>query len=72
MPFDFLSDEWVAEARKIRAGYKSLTAPVTNQVRINLVVTEVPQSGQIDAHVDTYREASPTSSVATPTTPISR
>ena len=55
MPFDFLSDEWVAEARKIRAGYKSLTAPVTNPVRINLVVTEVPQSGQIDAHVDTSR-----------------
>ena len=53
MPFDFLSDEWVAEARQIRAQYKNLAAPIVNPVRINLVVTEVPHSGQIDAHVDT-------------------
>jgi len=53
MPYDFLSDEWVAEARKIRAEFKHLMPPVTNPVRINLVVTEVPNSGSIDAHVDT-------------------
>jgi putative sterol carrier protein len=53
MPYDFLSDEWVAEARKIRAKFKHLMPPVTNPVRINLVVTEVPNSGSIDAHVDT-------------------
>lgn len=53
MPYDFLSDQWLAEARKIRAEYKSLAAPATNPVRINLVVTEVPDSGSMDAHLDT-------------------
>jgi putative sterol carrier protein len=53
MPYDFLSEQWLSEARKIRAEYKSLAAPVTNPVRINLVVTEVPDSGSIDAHLDT-------------------
>ena len=53
MPFEFLSDEWVAEARKIRAEYKGVTTPIANPVRINLIVTEVPKSGQIDAYMDT-------------------
>ncbi len=53
MAYEFLSDEWIAEARKIRAEFKDLAAPVTNPVRINLVITEVPDGGQMDAHVDT-------------------
>jgi putative sterol carrier protein len=53
MPYDFLSEEWLAEARRIRGEYKGLAAPNANPVRINLVVTEVPERGQIDAHVDT-------------------
>jgi putative sterol carrier protein len=53
MPYDFLSEEWLSEARKIRAEYKSLAAPTADPVRINLVVTEVPDSGSIDAHLDT-------------------
>ena len=53
MPYEFLSDEWLAEARKIRAEYKSLTAPAANPVRMNLVVTDVPEGGQVDAHIDT-------------------
>jgi len=53
MPYDFLSDEWLAEARRIRGEYKGLATPNANPVRINLVVTEVPERGQIDAHVDT-------------------
>ncbi len=53
MPYEFLSDEWIAEARKIRAEFQGATAPITNPVRINLVITEVPSSGQMDAHVDT-------------------
>lgn len=53
MPFEFLSDEWVAEARKIRAEFKGIGAPVTNPIRINLIITEVPDSEPIDAHVDT-------------------
>jgi hypothetical protein len=53
MPYDFLSDEWLAEARRIRGEYKGLATPNANPVRINLVVTEVPDRGQVDAHVDT-------------------
>jgi putative sterol carrier protein len=53
MAYEFLSDEWIAEARKIRAEFKDLAVPATNPVRINLVITEVPDSGQMDAHVDT-------------------
>jgi putative sterol carrier protein len=53
MPYQFLSDEWVAEARKIRAEFKGASAPATNPLRINLVINEVPDAGSIDAHVDT-------------------
>ncbi len=53
MAYEFLSDEWIAEARKIRAEFQGKTAPITNPVRINLVITEVPTAGQMDAHVDT-------------------
>lgn len=53
MPFDFLSDEWVAEARKIRSEFKGLSATTVNRVRINLMITEVPGTGEMDAHVDT-------------------
>jgi hypothetical protein len=53
MAFDFLSDEWIAEARKIRAGFNDLSAPVANPVRINLVITDVPGTGEMDAHLDT-------------------
>jgi hypothetical protein len=53
MPYDFLSDEWLAEARRIRGEYKGLATPNANPVRINLVVTEVPDRGPVDAHVDT-------------------
>jgi hypothetical protein len=53
MPYDFLSDEWLAEARKIRGEYEGLSAPTANPVRMNLVVTDVPEGGQVDAHIDT-------------------
>jgi hypothetical protein len=49
----FLSDEWIAEARRIREEHEG-TVNVTHQVKMNLVVTEVPfGEGAIDAHVDT-------------------
>src|SRR5579875_3255391 len=45
---------WVAEARKIRAEYEGKGSPVPHQVRMNLVITEVPfGDGPIDAHMDT-------------------
>jgi putative sterol carrier protein len=55
VPYEFLSDEWIAEARKIRAEFKDVSAPVTNPVRMNLVITEVPEAGEMDAHIDTSK-----------------
>src|ERR1700733_11982325 len=50
----FLSDEWLEEARKIRADYAGKTPPIPHVVRMNLVVTNVPfGDGNIDAHMDT-------------------
>ena len=52
--YPFLSDEWLDEARKIRAEYEGKTAPVPHVVRMNLVVTAVPFSDEdILAHMDT-------------------
>ncbi|MCU1487436.1 MAG: hypothetical protein JWN67_4182 [Actinomycetia bacterium] len=50
----FLSPEWIDEARRIHDEYRGKTAPVSAEVRVNLVVTDVPfGSGSLDAHVDT-------------------
>jgi hypothetical protein len=52
----FLSDEWIDEARKIRADAEAdgSSPQVALSVRMNLVVTDVPfGSGSIDAHLDT-------------------
>src|SRR6185437_16152167 len=52
--YPFLSDEWLDEARRIRAEYEGKTAPVPHVVRMNLVVTAVPFSDDdILAHLDT-------------------
>ncbi len=53
MPFQFLTEEWVAEARRIRAEYPNLRAPAEHSLRMNLVVTEVPGGDSLDAHIDT-------------------
>ena len=54
MPYPFLSDEWLNEARTIRAEYQGKTPPVPHVVRMNLVVTQVPFSDEdILAHLDT-------------------
>lgn len=51
--YPFLSDEWVAEARKIREEFDGQGGPVPHQIRMNLVITDVPFSaGAIDAHMD--------------------
>lgn len=50
----FLSEEWLTEARSIRAEYEGKGAPVAHQVRMNLVITEVPfGEGSVEAHMDT-------------------
>ena len=54
MPYAFLSDEWLDEARTIRAEYQGKTPPIAHVVRMNLVVTQVPFSDEeILAHLDT-------------------
>jgi hypothetical protein len=54
MAYPFLSDEWLEEARGIRAEYAGKTPPIPNIVRMNLVVTNVPfGDGDIQAHMDT-------------------
>ncbi len=56
--YPFLSDDWIAEARKIRAEFaaspdhEAPAAPAS--VRMNQVITEVPfGGGKLDAHLDT-------------------
>jgi len=50
----FLSDDWLDEARSIRAEYEGRGGAIDHAVRVNLVVVEVPfGDGDIHAHVDT-------------------
>jgi hypothetical protein len=57
--YPFLSDEWIAEARKIRADLRPAASdgeapPPAASVRMNQVITEVPfGDGRLDAHLDT-------------------
>ena len=48
----FLTDDWIAEARRIRDEYSD-RAPQPPLIRMNLVVTEVPfGNGTIEVHLD--------------------
>lgn len=52
----FLSDEWLTEARAIRAEYEGRGGAPAVSMRMNLVVTDVPEDvadGDVDAHMDT-------------------
>lgn len=53
--YPFLSDEWIAEARKIRAEVADpQAAAAPTSVRMNQVITDVPfGGGRLDAHLDT-------------------
>ncbi len=49
-----LSDEWLDEAKSIRAEYEGRGGTIEHSVRMNLVVVEVPfGEGQVHAHADT-------------------
>ncbi len=53
MSYQFLSEEWIEAARKLRA---EAAAPATKPqpVKMNLTITEVPfGEGSVDAHMDT-------------------
>jgi hypothetical protein len=54
MPYPFLSDEWVEQARTLREEYSGKTQPIPHSVKMNLVVTAVPfGDGTMEAHLDT-------------------
>jgi putative sterol carrier protein len=51
--YEFLSNKWIKEARKIRDSF-SADLPDAPPMRMNLVINEVPfGDGSIDAHLDT-------------------
>jgi hypothetical protein len=51
--FPFLSDEWIAEAAKIRDQYSGRIEAGEFVIRINQVITDVPfGEGALDAHMD--------------------
>ena len=54
--YQFLSDEWIAQARKIREEFKGQLPPGENAVKLNQVITDVPfGDGTLHAHLDTSR-----------------
>ncbi len=54
MPHPFLSEAWIAEARKVREKYEGRAPKVPFVVRMNQVVTKVPfGDGTIHSHLDT-------------------
>lgn len=51
--FAFLSEEWLAEARRIRAEYQPRVPAVPVEVRMNMVVSDVPfDPGRLQAHIE--------------------
>jgi hypothetical protein len=52
--YPFLSEQWLAEARRIRAEYKDRTPEIPVTVRMNQIIQDVPfGEGTIRAHIDT-------------------
>jgi hypothetical protein len=54
MTHPFLSDEWMTAAREIRTRYEDQATGVTQVIRINQQVTDVPfGSGTVESYLDT-------------------
>ncbi len=54
MASEFLSPDWIAEVRAIRAKYAGQSTPIAATVKINQVVTNVPWGGDaVEVHLDT-------------------
>jgi hypothetical protein len=52
--YPFLSDEWMAEARKIREEYAGGGGAAPAPMKMNQIITDVPfGDGTINAHMDT-------------------
>ena len=51
--YPFLSDEWMTAARDIREEFRGKTQPMTQKIKMNQVITDVPfGAGTIEAHMD--------------------
>lgn len=54
MSHPFLSEEWMAAARDIRTKYEDRATEVTQVIRINQVITDVPfGEGTVHSYLDT-------------------
>jgi putative sterol carrier protein len=54
VPYKFLSDEWMEEAKKIREEFAGQGNPPAHAVRMNQVITDVPfGDGTVNLHMDT-------------------
>jgi putative sterol carrier protein len=54
VPYKFLTDEWVTEAKKVRDEFEGQGTPPAHAVRMNQVVTDVPfGDGTVNLHMDT-------------------
>ena len=52
--YQFLSDEWLDQARSIRSEYDGKGASIDQSIRMNLLIGAVPfGEGTVQAHVDT-------------------
>ena len=53
MPYKFLSDEWMDEAKKVREEFAGKGTPPAHAVRMNQIITDVPfGEGTLEAHMD--------------------
>jgi putative sterol carrier protein len=54
VPYPFLSDEWIAEAKKIREAHAGEATAPAHVIKMNQVITDVPfGDGTVEAHLDT-------------------
>jgi SCP-2 sterol transfer family len=55
MAHQFLSPEWLDAVRALRAQHPDAGSGLPVAIRMNLVVTEMPEGPDFEAHVDTTR-----------------
>jgi putative sterol carrier protein len=54
VPYKFLSDEWMTEAKKVREEFAGKGTPPAHAVRMNQIITDVPfGEGTVNAYMDT-------------------
>lgn len=50
--YAFLSDEWIEQARALRARYEDRVPTTSVEVRLNVIVTDIPHRDDLQGHVD--------------------